>query len=149
MGDPAHHHKHGIYKYLGDLSLKDAYQIYSDALSCYEETIKTLGRLPSGSTELLLDVLKKKGGAYNELGRTWLARNNLTKAEIYFAQAMAAFKEVSDHINVIWVNMNLGHSRRLFAEKMSLETVVVQYWESLKCYKQQSRNLILCPDMLT
>lgn len=94
-------------------------------------------------------MLKKKGGAYNELGRTWLTRNNLTKAEIYFAQAMAAFKEVSDHINIIWVNMNLGHGKRLFAEKMSLETVVVQYWESLKCYKQQSRNLILCPDMLT
>ncbi|KAL4651564.1 hypothetical protein ACB092_01G169500 [Castanea dentata] len=146
LGDPAHHHKHGIYKYLGDLSLKDAYQIYSDALSCYEEAIKTLGRLPSaGSTELLQDVLKKKGGAYNELGCTWLARNNLTKAEICFAQAMAAFKEVSDHINVIWVNMNLGHGRRLFAEKMSLETAVVQYWESLKCYEAAKSELYFVP----
>lgn len=145
LGDPAHHHKHGIYKYLGDLSLKDEYQIYSDALSCYEEAIKTLGRLPSGSTELLQDVLKKKGGAYNELGCTWLARNNFTKAEICFAQAMAAFKEVSDHINVIWVNMNLGHGRRLFAEKMSLETAVVQYWESLKCYEAAKSELYFVP----
>ncbi|XP_065630392.1 uncharacterized protein LOC136067895 [Quercus suber] len=58
---------------------------------------------------------------------------------------MAAFKEVSDHINVIWVNMNLGHGRQLFAEKMSLETAVVQYWESLKCYEAAKSELNFVP----
>lgn len=142
----------GIFKYLGGPLLKDAEHNLLAALSCYEEARKALGGLPSGSTELQ-SLFKKKGWVCNELGRNRLERKELNRAEVAFADAINAFRAVSDHTNIILINCNLGHGRRALAEEMvskiedlkihaifrnaynqALETAKLDYCESLRYY---------------
>ncbi|KAK3230427.1 hypothetical protein Dsin_002308 [Dipteronia sinensis] len=142
----------GIFKYLEGPVVGDAEHNLSAALSCYEEARKALHGLPTVSVELH-SVLKKKGWICNELGRIRLERKELSKAEITFADAINAFREVSDHTNVILINCNLGHGRRALAEEMvskaesfkvhtifhdaykqALETAKLEYCESLRYY---------------
>ncbi|KAB2635406.1 hypothetical protein D8674_025940 [Pyrus ussuriensis x Pyrus communis] len=142
----------GIFKYLGGPAVADAENKLSDALCCYEEASKALGGLPSSSAELQ-SIMKKKGWVCNELGRNRLERKELKKAEFAFVDAIKAFREVSDHTNIILINCNLGHGRRALAEEMvskidslkwhpifhnaynhALETAKLEYSESLKYY---------------
>ena len=117
-----------IFKYLGGPLVKDAEHNLLAALSCYEEARKALGGLPSGSTELQF-VFKKKGWVCNELGRNRLARKELNIAEDAFAEAINAFRVVSDHTNIILINCNLGHGRRSLAEEMvsNIENLKIQF----------------------
>ncbi|XP_034676154.1 uncharacterized protein LOC117906966 isoform X1 [Vitis riparia] len=142
----------GIFKYFGGPVVGDADYNLSAALSCYEEAIRALGELPTGSAELQ-SVIKKKGWVCNELGRSRLERKELEKAEVAFVEAINAFKVVCDHMNIILINCNLGHGRRALAEEMvskieglkvhaifhdaynqALETAKLEYRESLRYY---------------
>ncbi|CAK7323550.1 unnamed protein product [Dovyalis caffra] len=144
--------KGGIFKYLGNPADRDAEYNLSAALSCYQEARKALGGLPTGSAELQ-SVIKKIGWVCNEMGRNRLEGKELTKAELAFADAIGAFREVSDHANVILINCNLGHGRRALAEEMvskmenlkphpifqnaykeALQTAKLEYSESLRYY---------------
>ncbi|KAF6157932.1 hypothetical protein GIB67_015248 [Kingdonia uniflora] len=77
----------------------------------------------------------------------------LDKAELAIVDVIAAFREVSDHTNIILINCNLGHGRRALAEEMvckmgnlkapvffqkaynqALENAKLEYCESLKYY---------------
>ncbi|XP_074279546.1 uncharacterized protein LOC141604891 isoform X2 [Silene latifolia] len=107
----------GIFKYLQSRENMDADDILSAALTCFESAKKAFGKLPMGSDELQ-SVLKKIGWACNELGRRRLQGKNLSKAEVAFAKAIDAFREVSDHTNVILIYCNLGHGRRALAEEL-------------------------------
>lgn len=142
----------GIFKYLGGPVVGNADYNLSAALSCYEEAIRALGGLSTSLAELH-SVIKKKGWVCNELGRRRLERKELEKAEVAFVEAIGAFKEVSDHMNLILINCNLGHGRRALAEEMvskieslkvhvifhdaynqALETAKLEYRESLRYY---------------
>ncbi|KDP43363.1 hypothetical protein JCGZ_25468 [Jatropha curcas] len=144
----------GIFKYLTDYTDidADAEHYLSTALNCYEEARKALVGLPTGSAELQ-SVIKKIGWVCNEMGRNRLGRKELTKAELAFADAISAFREVSDHTNIILINCNLGHGRRALAEEMvskfeslkfhdvfhnackqALQSAKLEYCESLKFY---------------
>ncbi|TQE10049.1 hypothetical protein C1H46_004339 [Malus baccata] len=142
----------GIFKYLGGPAVRDAENNLSEALCCYGEATKALGGLPSSSAELQ-SIMKKKGWVCNELGRNRLEKKELKKAELAFVDAIKAFREVSDHTNIILINCNLGHGRRALAEEMvskidnlkghpifhnaynqALETAKLEYSESLKYY---------------
>ncbi|KAM1030417.1 hypothetical protein TB1_033632 [Malus domestica] len=142
----------GIFKYLGGPAVRDAENNLSEALCCYGEATKALGGLPSSSAELQ-SIRKKKGWVCNELGRNRLEKKELKKAELAFVDAIKAFREVSDHTNIILINCNLGHGRRALAEEMvskidnlkghpifhnaynqALETAKLEYSESLKYY---------------
>ncbi|KAM7266438.1 hypothetical protein ACFE04_004335 [Oxalis oulophora] len=111
----------GIFKYVSGPFIEDTEYNLSTALNCYEEAIKALSGLPTGSAELQ-SVMKKKGWVCNELGRMSLERKELSKAELAFADAINAFRQVSDHTNIILINMNLGHGRRTMAEEMVTKT---------------------------
>lgn len=150
----------GIFKYLqGPLTADVEYNL-SASLSCYEAAIKALGGDPTHSAELQ-SVVKKKGWVCNEMGRMMLERKELHKAELAFAEAVKAFKEVSDHTNIILINCNLGHGRRNLAEEMvskietlklhaifhnaynqAFETAKLEYAESLKYYGAAKTELI-------
>ncbi|XP_022773518.1 uncharacterized protein LOC111315777 isoform X3 [Durio zibethinus] len=142
----------GIFKYLRNTVVADAEHNLLSALSCYEEAIKALGELPSGSADLQ-SVLKKKGWVCNELGRNRLALKELRKAELTFSDAINAFREALDYTNIILIYCNLGHGRRALAEEMvtkmeglkmhaifhnaykqALETAKLEYCESLRHY---------------
>ncbi|XP_019433065.1 PREDICTED: uncharacterized protein LOC109339960 [Lupinus angustifolius] len=142
----------GIFKYLDGPLIGDVEHNLSAALKCYEEARKALLKLPSGLSELQ-SVVKKKGWVYNELGRIRLENKELSKAELAFLDAIDAFKEVSDHTNIILINCNLGHGKRALAEEMvsklenfklhsilhnaynhALETAKLKYKESLRYY---------------
>lgn len=142
----------GIFKYLRGPIGGDVEYLLSASLSCYEEAKNALGGLPSGSGELQ-SVMKKIGWVCNELGRYRLQTKELTKAEISFAHAIKAFREVSDHTNIILINCNLGHGRRALAEAMvskiddlkvhgvfqsayndARDTAKLEYSESLRYY---------------
>ncbi|RAL54288.1 hypothetical protein DM860_001416 [Cuscuta australis] len=142
----------GIFKYIRDCRLGDTDFNLSHALKCYKEARKALAEHPSNLKEVQ-SLIRKEGWVCNELGRRRLERNELDKAEIAFAQAINAFKEVSDHTNIILINCNLGHGRRALAEdmvskidtlkkhamlhdayKQALETAKSQYSESLRYY---------------
>ncbi|KAI3919227.1 hypothetical protein MKW92_012795 [Papaver armeniacum] len=107
----------GIFVFLGSHIIGDADDNLSVSVSCYDEARKALGGIPSGSSELQ-SILKKKGWVCNELGRHRLDRKELDKAELAFADAIEAFKEVADHTNIILINCNMGHGRRALAEEM-------------------------------
>ncbi|XP_065881613.1 uncharacterized protein [Euphorbia lathyris] len=142
----------GIFRYLRDPIVGDAEQNLSTSLSCYDEARDALVGLPSGSAEVE-SIIKKIGWVCNELGRDRLERKELTNAEHAFADAITAFREVSDHYNIILINCNLGHGRRALAEeliakyenlkshavfqdacKQALETAKTEYRESLGYY---------------
>ena len=142
----------GIFKYLRGPIIGDVEYHLSAALSCYKEARNAVTKLPSGSGELQ-SVVKKIGWVCNELGRYRLERKELKNAEIAFAEAIKAFREVSDHTNIILINCNLGHGRRALAEAMvskiddlevhgtfhnaynhALETAKLEYCESFRFY---------------
>ncbi|KAL5704187.1 hypothetical protein ACHQM5_022647 [Ranunculus cassubicifolius] len=142
----------GIFKFLEGPIVGELYSNLSIAINCYDAAKKALSGLPTGSSELH-SVLKKKGWVCNELGRNWLGKKDLEKAELAFADAIKSFKEVSDHTNIILINCNLGHGRRALAEEMvskilhlknhaflqdaynqALETAKLEYSESLRYY---------------
>ncbi|XVF30015.1 hypothetical protein REPUB_Repub16aG0020700 [Reevesia pubescens] len=142
----------GIFRYLRNTVVADPEHNLLSALSCYEEAIKALGELASGSADLQ-SVLKKKGWVCNELGRNRLELKELNKAELAFADAINAFREALDYTNVIYIYCNLGHGRRALAEEMVtkmeglkthvvfhnaykqvLETAKLEYSESLRYY---------------
>lgn len=149
----------GIFKYLGGPVSRGSECNLTAALSCYEEARKALGQLPAGSVELQ-SVLSKKGWVCNELGRWRLERKELKKAEMAFADAIDAFRAVSDHTNIILINCNLGHGRRALAEEIvskiedlkvhsivqnayyqALETAELEYTESLRYYGAAKNEL--------
>ncbi|KAF6147998.1 hypothetical protein GIB67_024173 [Kingdonia uniflora] len=142
----------GIFRFLNGPTVGDLDYNLPAAITCYNEAIQTLSKLHADSTELF-SVVKKKGWACNELGRNRLERKMLDKAELAFADAIVAFREVSDHTNIILINCNLGHGRRALAEEMvckmgnlktpvffqkaynqALETAKLEYCEFLKYY---------------
>lgn len=142
----------GIFEYLDGPLVGDVEYNLLATLKCYEEARKALLKLPSGLSELQ-SVVKKKGWVCNELGRIRLENKELNKAELAFIDAIDAFKEVSDHTNIILINCNLGHGRRALAEEMvskienfklhsifhnaynhALETAKLEYKESLRYY---------------
>ncbi|KAK7344860.1 hypothetical protein VNO77_15024 [Canavalia gladiata] len=142
----------GIFEYLDEPLVGDVESNLLAALKCYEEARKALLKLPSGLSELQ-SVVRKKGWVCNELGRIRLEKRELNKAELTFTDAIDAFREVSDHTNIILINCNLGHGRRALAEEMvskienlklhdifhnaynhALETAKVEYIESLRYY---------------
>lgn len=142
----------GIFEYLAEPLVGDAEHNLLAALKCYEEARKALFKLPSGLSELQ-SVIKKKGWVCNELGRIRIENKELHKAELAFTDAIDAFREVSDHANIILINCNLGHGKRALAEEMiskmdnlkqhnifqiaynhALETAKLEYKESLRYY---------------
>ncbi|OVA01534.1 hypothetical protein BVC80_1519g30 [Macleaya cordata] len=142
----------GIFEFLEGPIDGDAEYNLSVSISCYDAARKALAGLPTGSAELQ-SILKKQGWACNELGRNRLDRKELGKAELAFVDAIKAFKEVSDHTNIILINCNLGHGRRALAEEMvfkmenlkahallqnaykqALETAKLEYSEALRYY---------------
>ncbi|KAJ8760639.1 hypothetical protein K2173_015306 [Erythroxylum novogranatense] len=155
--------KGGIFKYLREPVLGDAEDNLSAALTCYEKARKALHGLPTASLELQ-SVIKKVGWVCNEMGRNRLERKELNKAQHAFAQAISAFREVSDHTNIILIYCNLGHGRRALAEEMvskidnlklhpifhdaynqAVESAKIEYSEALKYYgaaKSELNNVV-------
>ncbi|XP_028805785.1 uncharacterized protein LOC114760669 [Neltuma alba] len=142
----------GIFEYLDGPQVGEVEHNLSAALKCYEEARKSVIKLPSGLSELQ-SVVKKRGWVCNELGRIRLEKKELSEAEQAFTDAINAFKEVSDHTNIILIYLNLGHGRRALAEEMAskienlklhsifhnaynqaLETTKLEYRESLRYY---------------
>ncbi|KAJ7973929.1 Erythroid differentiation-related factor 1 [Quillaja saponaria] len=142
----------GIFMYLDGSLIGDAECNLSASLRCYEEARNALHGVPSGLAELQ-SVVKKTGWVCNELGRLRLEKKEMDKAELAFTDAINAFREVSDHTNIILINCNLGHGRRALAEAMvskiedlklhsifhnvyrqALETAKLEYRESLRYY---------------
>lgn len=142
----------GIFKYVRNPVIGDGDYNLIVAINCYEEARKALGQSPSSSGEFQ-SVTRKKGWAYNELGRSRLERRDLDEAEVAFADAMNTFKEVSDYTNIVLINCNLGHGRRASAEEMvarletlkehaifqnayrnALDNAKMEYSESLRYY---------------
>lgn len=149
----------GIFKYLRAPIIGDVEYLLSVSLSCYREAKNALGGLSAGSKELL-SAVKKIGWVCNELGRYRLGGKELQKAEAAFADAIKAFREVSDHTNIILINCNLGHGRRGLAETMvsklndlkhhgifhnsysqALETAKLEYSESVRYYAAAKSEL--------
>lgn len=142
----------GIFKYIRGTVAGDADFNLSIALKCYDEARNAMvGHLTNSAD--LQSLIKKKGWVCNELGRKRLERKELDKAEVAFADAINAFKEVADHTNIILINCNLGHGRRALAEEMVakienlkehailhdayvqvLQAAKVEYRESLRFY---------------
>ncbi|CAL1363376.1 unnamed protein product [Linum trigynum] len=154
----------GIFKYLKGTIIGGTEENLSTARSCYEEARKALTGLSSSSQELQ-SLVKKIGWVCNEIGRKSLERKQLREAEHAFADAIRAFREVSDHTNIILINCNLGHGRRALAEEMvnkmenlrvhaifqkahkqALETAKLEYGESLKYYGAAKAELNFLSD---
>ncbi|KAH7436483.1 hypothetical protein KP509_05G021900 [Ceratopteris richardii] len=89
----------------------------SAALQCYDAAILALTEVPLMLEERDL-VLRKKGWAYNELGRMKLACGNTKDAEIDFNNAISAFKDAKDQTNVVLIYCNIGHGKRAAAESL-------------------------------
>ncbi|XP_014514226.1 uncharacterized protein LOC106772367 isoform X1 [Vigna radiata var. radiata] len=142
----------GIFEYLVEPLVVSEESNLVAALKCYEEARQALLKLPNSLSELQ-SVVKKKGWVCNELGRIRLENKESIKAELAFTDAIDAFREVSDHTNIILINCNLGHGRRALAEEMvskienlklhnifhsaynhALETAKLKYLESLRYY---------------
>ncbi|KAK8958558.1 hypothetical protein KSP40_PGU022057 [Platanthera guangdongensis] len=151
-----------IFSFLDGPKPNNAEYNLSTAIYCYNAASKAIKGFPPGSEEFT-SLLKKKGWASNELGRYRLDKKDLSSAEIAFADAIQAFKEVSDHINIILIYCNLGHGRRSLAEELvskldelveydvlqnayeqAIKTAKLEYYESLKHYgaaKMELRNV--------
>ena len=160
----------GIFKFLESPKSANVENNLSAAIDCYGEARKAIGAFPSGSAELH-SILKKMGWVCNELGRHRLENKDLAAAEIAFADAIKAFKEVSDHTNIILINCNLGHGRRALAEelvtkmddlkmhdvlqtayKQAMKAAKLEYFESLSYYgaaKIELSSASDVPDYLT
>lgn len=142
----------GIFRYVTNPVIGDGDYNLIGAVDCYEEARKAIEQ-NSSSTGEFQSVTRKKGWACNELGRSQLKRGDLDGAEVYFADAINTFKEVSDYTNIVLINCNLGHGKRASAEEMitkletfkkhaifqnaykhALENAKLEYSESLRYY---------------
>ncbi|KAI3820107.1 hypothetical protein L1987_13965 [Smallanthus sonchifolius] len=149
----------GIFRYIDGYEHTDTDHNLTSALSCYKEAIKCLDGHPSTSSELQ-SLVKKKGWVCNELGRRRLERKEISKAEEAFSEAIISFKTVSDHNNIILINLNLGHGRRSAAEEIvsqmepfrdhrvfknafnqKLDAAKSQYCESLRYYRAAKKQV--------
>ncbi|WVZ67997.1 hypothetical protein U9M48_016996 [Paspalum notatum var. saurae] len=106
----------GIFKFLGGPKPGDIEYNLSSAIHCYGAAKGAFFAFSVHSAEVSA-VLKKRGWAFNELGRCRLESRNLVSAETAFVDAIRAFREVFDHKNVILISCNLGHGRRALAEE--------------------------------
>ncbi|WOK96418.1 hypothetical protein Cni_G05125 [Canna indica] len=130
----------GIFKFLEGPNPGDVEYNLSAAVGCYSAASKAMGRLPIDSGETS-SVLKKWGWVSNELGRYRLENKNLVGAEIAFADAIKAFKEVSDHTNIILINCNLGHGRRALAEELVSKIEELKKFDLVQtAYKQAMKS---------
>ncbi|KAF8768511.1 hypothetical protein HU200_007555 [Digitaria exilis] len=149
----------GIFKFLGGPKPGDIEYNLSSAIHCYGAAKEALFAYPVHSAETST-VLKKRGWAFNELGRCRLESRNLGSAEIAFADAIRAFQEVYDHTNVILINCNLGHGRRALAEEcvsridefqkydlpegtymQSFKSAKTEYFQAINYYSAAKRQL--------
>lgn len=149
----------GIFKFLGGPKPGDIEYNLSSAIHCYGTAKEALFTYPVHSAETS-SVLKKRGWAFNELGRCRLESRNLGSAEIAFADAIRAFQEVYDHTNVILINCNLGHGRRALAEEcvsridefqkydlpevtymQSFKSAKTEYFQAINYYSAAKRQL--------
>ncbi|KAL5220660.1 hypothetical protein ABZP36_025373 [Zizania latifolia] len=149
----------GIFKFLGGPKPGDIECNLHYAIHCYDAAKEAMLASPMPSTEMSV-ILKKRGWAFNELGRHRLENRNLGSAEIAFADAIRAFQEVSDHTNVILINCNLGHGRRALAEELvsridefqkyglpqdaymqSIKSAKSEYFQSINYYTAAKRQL--------
>lgn len=148
----------GIFRYLHGSDDNDVDYNLTTALNCYEEAKKCVdGEKISPE---LQSLVKKKGWVCNELGRRRLERKEVSKAEQAFSEAIMSFKMVSDHNNIILINLNLGHGRRSAAEEIvsqmerfrnhpvfndafnqKLEAAKSQYCESLRYYQAAKKEV--------
>ncbi|ONK56220.1 uncharacterized protein A4U43_C10F5360 [Asparagus officinalis] len=155
----------GIFTFLESPKLVGVENNLSAATVCYSEARKAISEFPTGAAELH-SILKKMGWVCNELGRHRLENRDLGGAEIAFADAIKAFKEVSDHTNIILINCNLGHGRRALAEelvskidelkrhdvlpaayKQDMKTAKLEYFESLRYYEAAKIELSSANDV--
>uniref|UniRef100_A0A1D1YE88 Erythroid differentiation-related factor 1 n=2 Tax=Anthurium amnicola TaxID=1678845 RepID=A0A1D1YE88_9ARAE len=139
----------GIFKFLVGPKVGEVEHNLLAAIFCYDAARKAMDGIPVASAELQ-SVVKKKGWVFNELGRHRLNKGDLSGAELAFAEAIKAFKKISDHTNVILINCNLGHGRRALAEelvakmevltnhgyayKQPMKSAKMEYIRSLKYY---------------
>ncbi|KAH7663662.1 Tetratricopeptide-like helical domain-containing protein [Dioscorea alata] len=149
----------GIFMFLEGPRTGDVEYNMLAAIDCYNGARKAMDRLPNVSVDSY-PLLRKKGWVCNELGRYRLENRNLTSAEIAFADAIKAFKEVSDHTNIILIDCNLGHGRRALAEELvakmdelkrhpflqnayeqAMKTAKLEYLESLRYYASAKTEL--------
>ncbi|TVU36338.1 hypothetical protein EJB05_18270 [Eragrostis curvula] len=149
----------GIFKFLGGPRPGDVEYNLSCAVNCYGAAKRALVAFPVHSAETST-ILKKKGWAFNELGRCRLESRNLNSAEMAFADAIRAFQEVYDHTNVILINCNLGHGRRSLAEEFvskidefqkydlpegtymqSIKSAKSEYFQAINYYSAAKRQL--------
>ncbi|KAI0519618.1 hypothetical protein KFK09_007070 [Dendrobium nobile] len=149
----------GIFRFLGGPEPDNVEYNLSAAMYCYNAARNAMKGFSLCSPELT-SILKKKGWVCNELGRYRLDKKDLSSAEIAFADAIQAFKEVSDHTNIILIYCNLGHGRRSLAEelvskldelieydvlqnayKQAIKTAKLEYFESLKHYDAAKMEL--------
>ncbi|KAL0922770.1 hypothetical protein M5K25_006787 [Dendrobium thyrsiflorum] len=149
----------GIFRFLEGPEPDNVEYNLSAAIYCYNAARNAMKGFSLCSAELN-SILKKKGWVSNELGRYRLDKKDLSSAEIAFADAIQAFKEVSDHTNIILIYCNLGHGRRSLAEelvskldelieydvlqnayKQAIKTAKLEYYESLKHYDAAKMEL--------
>lgn len=149
----------GIFRFLEGPKTGDIEHNLLAAIGCYSSARKAMDGYLICSAECH-DVVKKMGWVCNELGRYRLDNGNLSSAEIAFADAKKAFKEVFDHVNIILINCNLGHGRRALAEELvtkmdklkkldllqnaykhAMKTAKSEYLESLRYYDAAKTEL--------
>ncbi|XP_078433876.1 erythroid differentiation factor-like protein isoform X2 [Wolffia australiana] len=107
----------GIFRFLSGLRVGNVEQNLLAAVACYDSAREAIEKF-SINSEVWYSIMKKTGWVFNELGRLKLDRGDLLGAELAFADAVKAFKKVSDIMNIILINCNLGHGRRGLAEKL-------------------------------
>ncbi|XP_074568874.1 uncharacterized protein LOC141825389 [Curcuma longa] len=130
----------GIFKFLEGPKPGDVEYNLSAAVDCYSAASKVMDRAPPDLVEFS-SVLKRWGWVSNELGRYRLEKKNLVDAEIAFADAIKAFKQVSDHTNIILINCNLGHGRRALAEELIVKMEELKRHDPLQtAYKQAMKS---------
>lgn len=146
----------GIFRFLVSPKVGDVEHNLLAAINCYDAAREAMEGFPVSSTELQ-SVVKKAGWVFNELGRHRLDGGDLLGAELSFADAVKAFRKVSDHTNVILINCNLGHGRRSLAEelvskmevldrhgyeyKQLMKSAKMEYTKSLKYYEAANVEL--------
>ncbi|CAA6660462.1 unnamed protein product [Spirodela intermedia] len=140
----------GIFRFLVSPKVGDVEHNLLAAIDCYDAAREAMEGFHVSPTELQF-VVKKAGWVFNELGRHRLDRGDLLRAELSFADAVKAFRKVSDHTNIILINCNLGHGRRSLAEelvskmevlgehgygyKQLMKSAKMEYTKSLKHYE--------------
>lgn len=130
----------GIFKFLEGPKPGDVEYNLSAAGDCYSAASEVMDRGPPDLVEFS-SVLKRWGWVSNELGRYRLEKKNLHDAEVAFADAIKAFKQVSDHANIILINCNLGHGRRALAEELIVKMEELRKYGPLQnAHKQAMKS---------